>query len=282
MTASIPKRLEPRAPLPEGTLAIPATIFQTFKSADVPERLHAAAMSWVERNPGFAYRFFDDEDARAFVARHFDERALAAYDRTPPGAFRADFWRYCVLFVEGGIYIDIDSICECDLAAVLGSEDTFVSARAGNLDWAIYNGFVCTVPGHPFLRRAIERATDLILDVPEGEFFDGYTLVGPGTLGAAVNEVLGRRPRTPHVIGRTDLAGHSYRLFRKVARSPERSGHLLDGETLVLWTEYPEYRDDIASTGSVHWTSTLKRRGLIERAFRKGRRLVRRIGRRLV
>ena len=277
MTLTIPKRIEPRAPLPEGALAIPATIFQTFKSAEVPERIHDAAMGWVERNPGFAYRFFDDADARAFVGAHFGERALAAFDRTPPGAFRADFWRYCALFVEGGVYIDIDSICECDLAELLGAEETFVSARAGNLDWAIYNGFVCTVPGHPFLKRAIERATDLILDVREGELFDGYTLVGPGTLGAAANEVLGRRPKAPHAIGSNVVNGHAYRLLRKVARNPERSGHLLDGDRLVLWTEYPEYRDDIASTGTVHWTSTRRREGLLARALRKGRRLARRI-----
>lgn len=277
MTISIPKRLEPRAPLPEGTLRIPATIFQTFKSAEVPERIRDAAMGWVERNPGFAYRFFDDDDARAFIAAHFDARALEAFDRTPPGAFRADFWRYCALFVEGGVYIDIDSICECDLAELLEPGDTFVSARAGNLDWAIYNGFICAVPGHPFLKRAIERATDLVLDVRKGEIFDGYTLVGPGTLGAAANEVLGRRPKTPHRIGRNDIAGHAYRLLRKVARSPERSGHLLDGDRLILWTEYPEYRADIASAGSAHWTSTRTREPLLARALRKGRRLARRI-----
>lgn len=276
MTTSIPKRLEPRGDLPRKG-RIPATIFQTFKSTEVPQRIHDAAMGWSTRNPGFAYRFFDDEDARAFVAEHFDARALAAYDRAPPGAFRADFWRYCVLFVEGGVYIDIDSICECGLAKILDPKETFVSARAGNLDWAIYNGFICAAPGHPFLKQAIERATDLILDMREGEVFDGYTLVGPGTLGAAANEVMGRKPKTPHEIGRNDIAGHQYRLFRKVARSPERSGHLLDGDRLILWTEYPEYRDDIADAGSVHWTSTRQQEGLVTRALRRGRRVLRRI-----
>ena len=27
----------------------------------------------------------------------------------PLGVMKADFWRYCIMFVEGGIYSDIDT-----------------------------------------------------------------------------------------------------------------------------------------------------------------------------
>lgn len=278
MTTSIPKRLDPRAPCPEGRVpAIPLTIFQTFKSTDVPERMARAAASWPEMNPAFAYRFFDDADCRSFIAAHFDDRTLAAYDRIEGGAFRADFWRYCVLVVHGGVYIDIDSTCAVDLLSVLYDSDVFVSSRAGNLGWGIYNGFICAVPRHPFLERAIARATDEILGARPGEHFDGYTVTGPGNLGIAANLCLGRRPKAPFDWGRHEAGPFRYRLFRKIAKRPGVAGYLLDGETLIAYTDYPEYRDDIASTGTIHWTSTLKRKTLLERAIGKGRRIARRI-----
>lgn len=278
MTASIPKRTEPRAALPGGRVpAIPRTIFQTFETTEVPERMAEAAASWAERNPAFAYRFFDAEDRRAFIAAHFGARELAAYDRIEGGAFRADFWRYCVLCVEGGVYADVDSTCMVDLLQVLDDADVFVAARAGSLSWAISNGFIASVARHPFLEEAIRRATDEILALRPGDSFDGYTLTGPGNLGAALNRCLGRRRKAPFTWGREQRGPFRYRLLRKIPRQPDRSGHLLDGETLVLYTEYPEYRDDIASTGDAHWSSSLRREGILSRARRKGRRIARRI-----
>jgi hypothetical protein len=277
MTTSIPKWLEPRAALPGGRVpAIPQTIFQTFERVEVPDRMAEAAATWSELNPAFAYRFFDAEDRRAFIAAHFDSRTLEAYERIEGGAFRADFWRYCVLVVHGGIYVDADSTCEVGLLSFLDDDDVFVAARAGHLPWGVYNGFISAVPRHPFLERAIARATGEILRMRPGDEFDGYTITGPGNLGMAMNACLGRRRKAPFEWGRQQKDAFRYRLLRKMTKRPERSGHLLDGETLVLWTEYPEYREDIASTGSVHWTSTLRKRGLFERAVRKARRIGRR------
>lgn len=278
MTTSIPKLVEPRESLSEGRVpAIPRTIFQTFETAEVPDRMAEAATTWSGMNPAFTYRFFDAEDRRNFIAAHFDDRALQAYDRIEGGAFRADFWRYCVLCVEGGVYADVDSTCMVDLLSVIDDADAFVAARAGSLPWGISNGFIASVPRHPFLERAIARATDEILRLRAGDPFDGYTLTGPGNLGIAVNRCLGRRPKTAHQWGQQENGPFRYRLFRKIPRSPEKSGHLLDGDTLVLYNEYPEYRDDIASTGSAHWSSSLRREGLVTRALRKGRRIARRI-----
>lgn len=278
MMASIPKRIAPRTPLVDGRVpAIPTTIFQTFEHTDVPDRMHEAAMSWSKMNPSFTYRFFDAEDRRAFIAAHFDSRHLEAYDQIEGGAFRADFWRYCVLAVHGGVYADVDSVCAVDLLDVLADADVFVTSRAGNLPWGLYNGFICAVPRHPFVERAIARATDEILNIRPGDHFDGYTITGPGNLGMAVNMSLGRRKKAPFHWGNHEAGPFRYRLFRKMPKKPDAAGYLVDGEKLLVYTDYPEYRDDIASTGNIHWTSTLKREALLKRALRKVRRVSRRI-----
>lgn len=276
MAASIPKQLAPRAPCPDGRFpAIPLMIFQTFEEVEVPERMAEAAASWSEQNPAFTYRFFDADDRREFIGAHFEPRMLEAYDRIEGGAFKADFWRYCVLTVHGGVYADVDSTCAVDLLSLFEDGDAFVSSRAGNLQWGLYNGFICATPRHPFLEQALERATQEVLAWRSGDPFDGYMITGPGNLGIAVNQCLGRRKKTPFTWGQHKTGPFRYRLFRKMAKTPDQAGYLVDGETLVVYTDYPEYREDIASTGNVHWTEGRKREGLVTRALRRVRRMVR-------
>ena len=50
---------------------------------------------------------FNDADCRDFVAREYPPDVLMAYDRLMPTAFKADLWRYCVLYKYGGVYLDV-------------------------------------------------------------------------------------------------------------------------------------------------------------------------------
>ena len=58
-------------------------------------------------NPELEYFLFDDNDCIEFIKTHFENDVVDAYYRLIPGAYKADLWRYCVMYIEGGIYIDI-------------------------------------------------------------------------------------------------------------------------------------------------------------------------------
>lgn len=272
----IDKCILPKQTLPDGmaTDNIPALIHQTFETAEVAPGMHAAAMSWSEQNPGFEYRFYDNADRRQTIAQHFPPQVLEAYDHITNGAFRADLWRYCQLYVDGGVYIDLDSMCKMPLQSLFLKDDAFVSARAGNLAHAVYNGFICASPEHPFLQAAIDRAVRLILESPQD--FDGYMTTGPWNLGVAVNSCLGRAAEHEQQIGVTEMAGFRLRLLQKHPRTDRMPGHLTQDGTLVLLTEYPGYRDDLSSVGIRHWQDEMRRTGLSTRLQRKVRRTLRR------
>jgi hypothetical protein len=210
-------------PLP--AQAIPRIIHQTFRSADLPERIGQASQSWISRNPEYDYRFHDD------------------------------------------------TICRMPLSGLLRPEDRFVSARAGNLPHAIYNGFICAAPAHPFLKAAIERAVRQVLR-RRGRI-DGYMATGPWNLGVAVNRSLGRAEKTHHLHGLTRSGQHDLRLLRKHPKTAGQSGFLSwEGKTVLL-TEYPEYRQDLVASGLQHWQTTLpgKPPGLARSWLRKLRQL---------
>lgn len=64
-----------------------------------------------KQNPEFKHCLFDDTMCRNFIKEHFDDSVLWAFDKLKPGAYKADLWRYCVLYIHGGIYLDIKYRC---------------------------------------------------------------------------------------------------------------------------------------------------------------------------
>ena len=90
---------------------IPKNIFQTWEENKLNIAFKYAATKLKEKNSNYKYYFSNKNDRRDFIRKNFDPIVLEVYDKIIPGAFKADLWRYCVLYKLGGIYADIDMIC---------------------------------------------------------------------------------------------------------------------------------------------------------------------------
>jgi len=129
---AIPISLAPRISV-EFTQNIPRIIHQTFKTAKVPNGMFGAISTWIDKNPEYAYEFYDDDRMIDFI-RNFDctgfsftnQQLNEAFDLIKPGAGKADIFRYCVLYVYGGIYSDIDSECVVPLKDFINKTDDIV------------------------------------------------------------------------------------------------------------------------------------------------------------
>ena len=141
--------------------SIPRVIYQTFKTAELPDGLKIAQRSWQEENPDFRYEFFDDDRMHAYVAEHFGPREVNALRTASTGAFKADLWRYLVIGREGGIYADIDSVCEAPITWL--DDDKLVVALNGPPRFDVSQWTFAAPPGHPVVLRAAQQAVDNIL-----------------------------------------------------------------------------------------------------------------------
>ena len=134
---------------------IPKIIIQTNKVM-IKNRYHSnSLLSLLEKNPDYDYIFFDDIDARNFIKQNFTENILPhsekmennlsdilkAYDLLKCGALKADFFRYCYLYVNGGIYIDSKISCILELDDIINSDDKFVICK-DDADKSLYNGIM--------------------------------------------------------------------------------------------------------------------------------------------
>jgi hypothetical protein len=146
---------------------IPKLIHQTWKTKDDP-RVDRLRLSWIDRHPGFQYVLYDDHDIDRFIRKYFDDRVYFTYKRIVNGSLKADFFRYCVLYIHGGVYVDIDLYCVSPLTngIVCFDTDTLVSAsdyqerdyQTPNANYrrdVIFQGFLCAQPFHPFMQYMI-------------------------------------------------------------------------------------------------------------------------------
>lgn len=84
-------------------------IFQTDKTRN--EDAERAITRWDEKNQndGWKVRFFDDADAEAWMRDSFQGSEVEwAWEFMKRGVLRADFFRYMLPLIEGGVYTDVD------------------------------------------------------------------------------------------------------------------------------------------------------------------------------
>jgi mannosyltransferase OCH1-like enzyme len=160
-------------------LEIPSNIFQTWHSKNLPVSMFLAISQIKQTNPRFNYYLFNDEDCRIFIKNYFDENILNAYDKLIPGAYKADLWRYCVLYKMGGIYLDIKyvPVNKFKFRNLLTSE-YWVTDSDGN---GIYNALMVCKAGNQILLNAINRIVENVKNKYYGSSFLEPT--GPLLLG---------------------------------------------------------------------------------------------------
>jgi hypothetical protein len=228
---------------------IPRTILQTFETRRVPARLFAATRSWLELNPEYEYRFYDDDDCRSLIKEHFGEQTLACYESLTKGAHRADLWRYCALYAHGGVYADVDTLCTTSLRNLIRENDDFIVPHGNNRRF-LFNAFICSVPRHPFFKAVIDAAVERII---ARDLADPFFIVGPGALGMAVNKTLGRKISSRFRVGNHNIAGFSFRILRKIVTPWPSGRRVLDGSQTIFYVRYKGYFDDLKQAGVSHW-----------------------------
>ena len=138
----------------------------------------AAVNKLRQNNPRFNYQLYDDNDCREFIKNNFDGNILNAFDGLIPGAYKADLWRYCVLYKLGGIYLDIKYTPSNRFKLInLLEKEHFCLDIDNN---GIYNAIIVAKPGNPILLQAIKQIEEHVRNKYYGN--DRLEPTGPGLL----------------------------------------------------------------------------------------------------
>jgi mannosyltransferase OCH1-like enzyme len=128
---------------------IPKIIWQTYKSKLPPTQSLKSIQSWLKLNPDFEWFYFDDEKCDQFIRDHFDTNFYTMYSSLPFGVMKADVWRVAIVYVYGGVYVDLDTVCLKPVNEWLSDGNLIVMTETPH--GSIANFAFAATPKHPAL-----------------------------------------------------------------------------------------------------------------------------------
>jgi mannosyltransferase OCH1-like enzyme len=142
-----------------------------------------------------------------------------------PGAYKADLWRLCVLYIHGGIYMDIKLVCVNGFKLIeLTEANHFIKDRLAPL--SIFNSCMVCQQNHPYLLMAINKIVENVKSKNYGS--NPLEPTGPVMLG---NLILNNRLKV-----NLDMTHY------------ENGGFIIFKDRFVISTEYPEYNSERTNT----------------------------------
>jgi mannosyltransferase OCH1-like enzyme len=157
---------------------IPLNLYTCWHTKDLPPLMKANYDYLVESNPKIKFHLYDEDDSRNFIRDNFEEDVLNAYNSLIPCSYKSDLWRFCVLYINGGIYMDIKYRCVNNFKFIaLTEEEHFV--RDYNVN-NVYTALIVTLPKNEIMRKCIYQIVENVKNKYYGN--DVLDPTGPGLL----------------------------------------------------------------------------------------------------
>ena len=82
------------------------TIYMTYKKP-IPKIVYKR---WKKYNPLYNIELSLDDECVLFLERYINQFVASLFNYIPRGMYKADLWRLCKLYINGGVYADVDLI----------------------------------------------------------------------------------------------------------------------------------------------------------------------------
>lgn len=147
--------------------------FQGCESVAKPKFIESMK-GWAALNPTWNYACMSDTDLRK-ACRRFSRECLAVYDSLPAMHMKIDLGRYVLVYLHGGIYVDMDAyplrgleyskhiqnairVYERENKHVLAISEANVNGIESFVSGVYYNNaFMMSSPRNPLMKRFIEN-----------------------------------------------------------------------------------------------------------------------------
>ena len=170
-------------------------IFQTHKSLDYIKKnpeLKKAVYSWyIYKKKGYNYYFYNNRDRDLFMKQKavlINSQIWEAYNKLPLQVMKADLWRYCIIYMYGGVYADCDTICMKN-PAIFNTNALLTIVPENNTHLCQW---VFSAPSKsPILKTIIDESVDRILNTHNfNQQHIIHYLTGPGVFTNGVEKYL--------------------------------------------------------------------------------------------
>jgi mannosyltransferase OCH1-like enzyme len=170
---------------------VPLVIYESWHSNQVPPKMKENIYKLLDVNPEFDYYLYSDDTCREFIVNNYTTDVVNAFDMLRPGAYKSDLWRYCILYKNGGVYLDIKYYSLIPLIDLIRTnpiifvKDQKLGCSNGKYT-GLYNAFMVSTPQNPVFKFCID---DILNSCKFKLYKNGFLdITGPCLLGKIVIE----------------------------------------------------------------------------------------------
>ena len=140
---------------------IPKVIISTYHDkSKIPRKVYDNIKKFAS---SYKHIVYDDEQIVIFLKKYFGNDVLNTFLTLHRGAHKADLFRYCYLYIYGGVYLDIKTVLIKDLDLVFNKPNVNFYTVLSMHKPTIYQGIIATKPRNPIFLPLIEH----IVNVPK-------------------------------------------------------------------------------------------------------------------
>jgi hypothetical protein len=212
---------------PKEISGVPLVIYRTWNTNNISKRMNDSIMRSIEKSPEFDNYIYNDQTCLEFIEKNYEPNVANAFKCLRPGAYKADLWRYCILYKNGGVYADIKLELHVSLKDILEKHPKLfvidMHAPGHKFTTPLWNGLMSSPPGNPVFRSCID---EIILNCKNKDYKSGY-------LDITACDLLGRM---------TDKhEGKEFSPALPFKHTIPRQFHYND---TLMFSEYEGYRED--------------------------------------
>jgi mannosyltransferase OCH1-like enzyme len=135
---------------------IPKYIFQTWKQKLLSDEMKTNLLNLRNQHKDFSFYLYDDDMCIKFLKEHYSIEVLYAFDTLLPGPYKADLWRYCVLYKYGGIYMDIKLNCINGFNLNQLIQEECFPKDIPHKQFGIWQGLLICKPNNKIIKKCID------------------------------------------------------------------------------------------------------------------------------
>jgi mannosyltransferase OCH1-like enzyme len=239
------------------------TVVQTSASTQMTKNRFNSISTLLINSPEFPYQFFDDADVFNFVQDNYTDIIYDAITNLIPGAYVSDVFRYCYLYLNGGVYMDCKKIVFVPVSDyinnfinVSASKTTDIFIKDGVKNYS-YNAIMVCDKFSKVMEIALVYSIYKI--VKNSYDKDPLCITGPGCLGDAIDYIYeARYPYYYFNITPKNKKDHHWLSFivdksnRSVIKNTyfgyyDEGNYKSIGHYAILWQRHKIYKNDLST-----------------------------------
>ena len=141
---------------------IPKIIWQTYKDPidNLAPYMHEAMDTWKSLNPDYEHKYMDDIQAAEFVLEHFGQEWHDIFVNLPVGVMRGDLWRYMIIYIYGGIYTDLDTLCLEPISKWMKEDADMIVCPETDIHFCQWT--FAAAPQHPIIKSVLDHIKEML------------------------------------------------------------------------------------------------------------------------